>query len=175
MSDTDDQKESPAEAPINVDSENTQENSALTELEQKLAESEKKFLYLRAEFDNFRRQSIKERSDLVKFGGERLAKDLLDTLDIFETALNSDSTSNFDEFLKGIKLTYQQLKSSLEKHSIIAVESLGGPFDPNLHEALGVEVSDAVPEGNISKVFKKPYKYHDKVLRPGQVILAKSK
>lgn len=148
----------------------------LATLSQKADEAEKKLLYLRAEFDNFRRQSIKERSELLKFGGERLAKDLLETLDIFETALATNiSNANVDEFVKGIKLTQQQLKSTLEKHSIVAVEAQGAAFDPQIHEALGMEPSDEIPEGHVSKVFKKPYKYHDKILRPGQVILAKPK
>jgi molecular chaperone GrpE len=72
-------------------------------------------------------------------------------------------------------LTSQQLKAALAKHSITPVESVGQQFDPNVHEALGSEPTDAMPPGHVTKVFKKPYKYADKLLRHGQVIVAKAK
>lgn len=146
------------------------------DLQAQLLKAQNDTLYLRAEFDNYRRQAIKERSDLVKYAGERLAKDLLDTVDIFETALETETNAeNWEAFVKGVQLTAQQLRASLAKHGIVPVESLGVPFDPNIHEALGSEVTDKIAAGSISKVFKKPYKYQDKLLRPGQVIVAKSK
>lgn len=146
------------------------------DLQAQIIKAQNDTLYLRAEFDNYRRQAIKERSDLVKYAGEKLAKDLLETLDIFETALESEVNSeNWESFVKGVQLTSQQLKATLAKHGIAPVESLGVPFDPNHHEALGSEPTDKYPPGNVSKVFKKPYKYQDKLLRPGQVIVAKEK
>ncbi len=59
-------------------------------LREELTRAKNEYLYLRAEFDNYRRQATKERSDLIRFAGERLAKDLLDTLDIFDSALAAD-------------------------------------------------------------------------------------
>ncbi|MCB9072692.1 MAG: nucleotide exchange factor GrpE [Bdellovibrionaceae bacterium] len=133
-------------------------------------------LYLRAEFDNFRKHSIRERAELLKYGGERLAKDLLETLDIFDTALSSEVTEeNYKTFVDGIRLTAQQLKSTLEKYEIREVPSEGKAFDPTLHEALASEPTDATPPGHITKVFKKTYKYHDKILRNGQVVVARAK
>lgn len=153
------------------------DNSArLVELQDQVAKVTKDYLYLRAEFDNYRRQAIKERSDMIKYGGERLAKDLLDTLDIFETALSTEVTAdNFQNFLTGIQMTAQQLRNTLQKHGITELPSAGVPFDPTLHEALSSEATDAVAPGHVSQVFKKAYKYHDKVLRPGQVVVARAK
>lgn len=157
----------------------TEENNAeidIDDLKMQLQKASSDYLYLRAEFDNFRKQSIKERSELLRFGGERLAKDLLDTLDIFETALATDvNADNLTVFVAGIKMTAQQLSATLEKHGIKDVPCEGKPFDPMINEALGSEPTDAVTPGCVTKVFKKPYKYHDKVLRVGQVIIATNK
>ena len=162
-----------------VGDENSAQNTApidIDDLRAQLQKATNDYLYLRAEFDNFRKQSIKERADLLRFGGERLAKDLLDSLDIFETALSSEVTSeNFKSFVDGIRMTSQQLSSCLQKHGIINIDCLGQPFDPATSEALSSEPTNSVPEGHVTKVFKKPYKYHDKILRIGQVIVARAK
>lgn len=143
---------------------------------EQLTKSNNEYLYLRAEYDNYRRQSIKERSELIKFGGERLAKDLLETLDIFDSALSLEATpETLKNFVSGIELTAQQMRSTLQKHNIVEAPALGEAFDPALHEALGSEPNDQIKEGHVARVFKKAYKYHDKVLRPAQVIVARAK
>lgn len=134
------------------------------------------YLYLRAEFENFKKQNIKERSDLRKYGSERLAADLLNVLDIFETALTTDVTpESFSNFRKGIEMTATELRAVLNRHGITEVPSKGQPFDPALHEALSSEETNDSAPGTITQVFKKPYKLHDRVIRPGQVVVAKAK
>jgi molecular chaperone GrpE len=146
------------------------------DLKAQLLKASSDYLYLRAEFDNFRKNSIKERSDLIRYGGERLAKDILETLDIFETALSAEVTAeNFKVFVDGIKMTSQQLSTALQKHGIADFACEGKPFDPTTCEALGGEPTDKYPAGHVTKVFKKPYKFHDKILRIGQVIVATAK
>jgi len=145
-------------------------------LEERFASMEKEYLYLRAELENVKRQNFKERSQLLKYGAERLARDLLETLDVFRTAFLSEiSADNFQDFVKGVEMTSQSLKNTLEKHGIIEMECVGQPFDPNTQEALSSEPSDQYPEGYVTQVFKAPYKYHDKLLRPGQVIVSRPK
>lgn len=146
-------------------------------LEDKLkAEAEKyknDMLYIKAEFDNYKRQTIKERSELLKYGAERFVKDLLPILDNFERALAMKVTDdNYPSFVKGIELTSSEMKALLTKHAITEVPSEGQPFDPSVHEALSAEATDAVPPGYISRVFQKAYKFHDKVIRTGQVVVA---
>ena len=146
------------------------------DLSEKILQLEKDQLYLRAEMENIKRQNIKERSQLIKYGAERLAKDLLDTLDVFKSALESDVTQeNFQEFVKGVQMTEQSLKSALEKHGITEVECLGQAFDPNTQEALSSLATNDFPEGHVAQVFKSPYKYHDKLLRAGQVVVSRAK
>lgn len=149
----------------------------LSEAEELKAQVEKfknDYLYLRAEFDNFRRNVIKERSELIKYGAERLLVDVLGVLDNFERALEIKATpESLPNFVKGIEMTQTELKNVLQKFGVSEVHSQGQPFDPAIHEALSSEESSSVKPGHITRVFKKPYKLHDKLIRPGQVVVAK--
>ncbi len=149
----------------------------LPETEELKAQVEKfknDYLYLRAEFDNFRRNVVKERSELIKYGSERLLVDILGVLDNFERALETRATpENISNFIKGIEMTQSELRSVLQKFGVAEVPSQGQPFDPAVHEALSSEETSAVKPGHISRVFKKPYRLHDKLIRPGQVVVAK--
>ncbi len=134
------------------------------------------YLYLRAEFENFKKQVIKERSDLRKYGSERLVADLLGVVDIFETALATEMTAeNSVNFRKGIEMTATELKNVLSRHGVTEIASHGQPFDPAHHEALSSEESAEMAPGTVTRVFKKPYRLHDRVVRPGQVVVAKQK
>ena len=145
-------------------------------MEEKLAKMEKDRLYLCAEIENIKRQNIKERSQLLKYGAERLARDLLETLDIFKSALNSEvSQENYKDFVKGVKMTSTSLKATLEKHGIKEIDCIGKAFDPKTQEALSSEATDQYPEGHVVQVFKAPYTYQDKLLRPGQVVVSRAK
>ncbi|MES2856511.1 MAG: nucleotide exchange factor GrpE, partial [Bdellovibrionota bacterium] len=132
------------------------------------------FLYQRAEFENYKKQAIKERADLRKYGPERLAVDLLNVLDIFDTALATELTpENMQTFRRGIELTANELRSVLSRNGVEEIPAAGVPFDPSVHEALSSEEMADVAPGTITRVFKKPYKLHDRVIRPGQVVVAK--
>ncbi len=149
----------------------------ISEVEKFQAEAEKfknDFLYLRAEFENYKRHAIKERSDLMKYAGERMAKDLLSIVDNFDRAMSIEvKPETIDNFVKGMEMTSKELKTLLEKHGIKEVPSEKQPFDPAIHEALGSEPTDKLEDGHVLRVFEKPYKYHDKILRVGRVIIAR--
>ena len=105
-----------------------------------------------------------------------LARDLLETLDVFRSAFDAEiNNENYQEFVNGIKMTQESLNTALEKHGIKEVECLEKPFDPNTQEALSSEFKEGVPEGHVTQVFKAPYTYHDKLLRPGQVVVSRAK
>jgi molecular chaperone GrpE len=70
-------------------------------------------------------------------------------------------------------MTYQDFKNVLSKYGVTEVPAKGAAFDPSIHEALSSEETEEVTAGHISRVFKKPYKLHERVIRPGQVIVAK--
>ena len=131
------------------------------------------YLYLRAEFENYKKNAIKERSDLLKFGAERIARDVLEVMDNFERALEIKITpETLQSFKTGVELTAKELKEALSKHGIQEVPSHAQPFNPLHHEAISSEATATVPVGHVSRVFKKPYKLHDKIIRMGQVVVA---
>lgn len=132
------------------------------------------FLYLRAEFENYKRNAIKERSDILKYSGEKFIRDFLEVMDNFERALETEvKAENFETFKKGVQMISTELKNILQKHSVVEVPAEGAAFDPLVHEALGSEPTDSIEPGFIARVFKKPYKLHDKLIRIGQVIVAR--
>ena len=152
------------------------EDTDKVSMEKKLDQMEKDRLYLCAEIETIKRQNIRERSQLLKYGAERLAHDLLETLDVFKSALDSEVTrENYKDFVKGVEMTSISLKASLEKHGIKELDCVGKAFDPNTQEALGSEITDKYPEGYVTQVFKSPYTYHGKLLRPGQVVVSQTK
>lgn len=147
----------------------------IKKLQEQAEKFKNEYLYLRAEFDNYRKNMIKERSDLVKYGAERLIHDLLAVLDNFERALQAKvSPDNFSAFKQGVEMTASELKNLLGKHGVNEVPSEGKPFDPALHEALSSEVSQHVPPNHVSRVFQKAYKLHDKLIRPAQVVVSQN-
>lgn len=150
------------------------QDDRISALETDLAKAKSDYLYLAAEFDTYKRQALKERAELIKFGPERLVRELLDVVDNFERALTSEAAqSAADSFKQGIEMVDREMKAVFSKFGIVEVECLGQPFDPSLHEALASEDSDQFPSGSVSKVFKKAYKIHDRLLRPAQVVVAK--
>ncbi len=132
------------------------------------------FLYLRAEFDNYKRNAIKERADLMRYGSERLLVEILGVLDNFERALETKITpETLPQYVKGVEMTAGELKGALQRFGVTEVPALGQNFDPLIHEAISSEETAQYEAGQISRVFKKPYKLHDKLIRPGQVVVAK--
>ncbi|MFN9066402.1 MAG: nucleotide exchange factor GrpE [Bdellovibrionales bacterium] len=167
--------ENKGESPQNTEStENSASSESAINWQSEAEKFKNDFLYLRAEFENYKRHAVKERSELLRYAGERLARDIVGVVDNFERALGLDvKPDTLDNYVKGVQLTAQELKTVLEKHGIKAVESDRVPFDPNIHEALGSEPSTEVAEGHVLRVFEKPYRYHDKLLRVGRVVIAK--
>jgi molecular chaperone GrpE len=147
-----------------------------SDLEQSQEETLKwknEYLYLRAEFENYKKNTLKERSDLLKFGIERIGRDILEVMDNFERALQTKVTAEtLATYKTGVEMTAKELKDMLTKHGIQEVPSENQPFNPSIHEAISSEPTSLEAEGHITKVFKKPYKLHDKVIRMGQVIVA---
>lgn len=156
--------------PINTDGEET---SALRE---ELEKAKNEVLYARAEFDNYRKRAMKERSDYLRYAGEQAFVSILDVVDNFERALQTEvKPENLDSFKKGVELIAESLKNTLKKFGVQEIPSQGVAFDPNVHEAISSEETDTLPPGHVTQVFRKPYKMHDKVIRPGQVVVAKEK
>lgn len=148
-------------------------NTRVKELEAQVEKEKNEQLYIRAEFDTHRRRAIKERSDTLKYAGERTFKEMLGVLDNFERALAVELTpETLESYRNGVKLIENEIKNILKKEGVEEVPPKNDTFDPNIFEAISSEESDMTP-GSITKVFRKAYKLHDRIIRHGQVAVAR--
>ena len=141
-------------------------------LTKELEEFRDKYLRSVAEFDNFKKRSQKERTDLIKYAGENIARDVLEVVDQLELAIKQEVPEADKEFQKGISLILESFSSTLSQHSIKAEDSLGAVFTPEKHEALATVPTDEHEVGTIIEQFRKAYYFKDKLLRPAQVVVA---
>ncbi|MEE2858779.1 MAG: nucleotide exchange factor GrpE [Candidatus Neomarinimicrobiota bacterium] len=147
------------------------ENDLLKESEEVKRVSEKNIRLL-AEFDNYKRRTQKERSDLLKYEGQSLAKSLLPILDDLNRTLEIDEKTESNAIMKGINLIVTKLDKILVDLGIEAFDSIGEKFNPDRHEALMSEKSKE-KENVIIKEFEKGYVYNDKILRHAKVVVSK--
>ncbi|MBR3301531.1 MAG: nucleotide exchange factor GrpE [Firmicutes bacterium] len=133
------------------------------------AESER-YSRLFAEFQNYKRRTEKEKSDLYAYAGEKFAKGLLDVIDNFERAM--DAKPEGDKFADGMELILVQLKGVLEKNKVEEIKALGEPFDPNFHNAVMTEAVEGTESGIVTRVMQKGYTLNGKVIRPAMVAVS---
>ncbi len=134
------------------------------------ADWQDKYTRLYAEFQNFRRRTDKEKSDIYAFANEKFAMGLLEVVDNFERAMEHGSESD-PKFSEGMQLILKQLQGVLEKNNVEEIEALGKPFDPNYHNAVMTEAAEA-ESGTVTKVLQKGYMLNKKVIRPSMVAVA---
>lgn len=159
------------EAPVEVDAQTATIEPVAT-AESVKAEMMDRILRLQADFDNFRRRTRQEQSELGAFVTQNLIKDLLPIVDNFERALTSRPAEDPSGFGAGVEMIFRQLSALLEKQGLLPVETVGTMFDPMKHEAiLRVDDSDQ-PEGMIVEELQKGYIVSGKVLRPALVKVA---
>ncbi len=135
-------------------------------LEAELKDAEHRYLRAMADFDNYRKRTENNARDIALEGKRQLVLDLLAVMDNFQLAIeHGDHPAGDRDFLDGIHTIYKQLQDVLSNHGAEVLDPLGEPFDPNFHEVLDM-VGDAHQEPmTISKVYKKGYLFHDKLLR----------
>ncbi|OGQ36876.1 MAG: nucleotide exchange factor GrpE [Deltaproteobacteria bacterium RIFCSPHIGHO2_12_FULL_43_9] len=146
-------------------------------LQAELQGQKDRYLYLLADFDNYKKRAIRERSDLMKYGNLDLIRSMLTAVDNFELLVDAASkTAVGDEgLIDGAKLAIKQFQDNLARWGVVPVDSLGKPFDPFIHEAIGSEVVADKEPNTVIKELQKAYKIHDKVLRPAKVIVSSQK
>lgn len=151
---------------------NTAENQ-IADLCQQLDKEKKEYMYLMAEFDNFRKRTLKEKSELIKNAGENVLKGLLPIVDDFERGLKAtEDASDAVAVRDGMVLIYNKLIKYLEQNGVKAIDSAGADFDTNLHEAISViPVPDESQKGKVLDTVEKGYTINDKLLRPAKVVV----
>lgn len=148
------------------------ENDLILELNNKIKSLEEKSLYKDAELINYRKRKDEEVSSMLKYSNLDLILQILNVVDDLERAIKKDDNNLNDElskFLDGFKMIYSKLISILNSYDVKEIESLGKPFDPQLHQAVLTD-KDLSKENNlILDVLQKGYIYIDKVIRPAMV------
>ena len=171
MSDPENNLENEAAASPQNSDEQAAEPSEVDALKAQLKEQQNKYLYLYADFENFKKRAIKERSDLLKFGHESLAREVLQVADNLDRAL--EHTEKVDALISGIKMVNQQLKDTLGKFGVTPISSLGQKFDPELQEAVSQEkATNGQEDGTVIREHQKGYTLHGRLLRPARVAVA---
>lgn len=140
-------------------------------LERESKENYDKYLRAVAELENFKKRAIKERSELLRYSGEHLARDLLPVVDNLLLADRQGEAQSVKDVLDGIALIIKQFEEVLNRHSIKGESALGAGFDPNKHEAVATVKSDE-DSGIVVEELKKAYFFKDKLLRPAQVVVS---
>lgn len=145
----------------------------LEALQQQLAECQDRMLRMAADFDNTKKRLERECQITIKFAEENILRELLPSIDNLERAMEQGKETNkVDGLLEGLALTMNGLLGTLEKFGVKQVNSIGEPFDPNLHEAMATETSTEVPQNNVLREFQKGYSYKDRLLRAAKVIVS---
>jgi molecular chaperone GrpE len=141
-----------------------------------LAETDDKFLRLQAEFDNFRRRTLKEKQDTFKYGHQNLVKDLLPSVDNLERAVvhgEGNQDGDFESLLQGVELVQRELLGALAKHGVEPIQTKDQIFDPAVHEAMAqIPVAD-VPLNTVVQVLQTGYLLRDRMLRAARVVVSK--
>ncbi len=143
------------------------------ELEAKLQEMNDKYLRLTAEFDNYRRRTLKEKMELTKSAGENILIKILPVIDNFERALQSIEQSDDVTALKeGVVLIYNNFKDFMTQNGVTEIEAINQEFDTDLHEAITKIPAPAEDmKGKVVDCIEKGYKLNDKVMRFSKVVV----
>ena len=141
--------------------------------EEKLAEMQDKYIRLSAEFDNYRKRTLREKMELSKYAGENLFLQILPLMDDFDRALkHMDSSADSIALKEGIDIIYSKFSDFLKLNGIKEIESLNSNFNVDLHEAVAkVPVEDPDKKGKVVDVLLKGYYLQDKVLRFAKVVV----
>ncbi len=132
---------------------------------------------LKAEFDNFRKRELKERTRAIEMAGEPLVRRLLEVLDEFDLALMAaEKKPDFEKFLHGVELVYAKLLDILRAEGVERIDAKGQPFDPTMHEAL-MQSADADGQGDgepvVADILREGYTLRGRVVRPAGVKVAR--
>lgn len=142
----------------------------LTETQEALEKEKKEYLFLMAEFDNFRKRTLREKSELLRNGAEAAMKGLLPIVDDFERGLEAiKDTDNAEAVKEGMALIYNKFIKYLEQNGVKAMESTGADFDDELHEAVALVPGAPEQKGKVIDTLQKGYTLNDKVLRHAKV------
>lgn len=145
-------------------------NKQIEELTEQLAAEKDKYLRVAAEYDNFRRRSLKDKQDAAAKAQGDVIVEFLSVIDNFERALATETAD--ENYKKGIQMIFNQYAEILKKQGVEEIEALGKPFDPNMHNAVTQVSDENFGEDEVCQVFRKGYTLNGKVIRHAMVAVA---
>ncbi|MBQ3965657.1 MAG: nucleotide exchange factor GrpE [Treponema sp.] len=169
-----DGKAEDAENKGNADEQADTPEAKIAALEKENADLKDQLLRRAADFDNYRKRMMQEKQDAFDYGNANLLKDLLDSLDNFDRTLEAAATAkDVKSIVDGIKMVNKNLVNMLEnKYNLSSFGKEGDEFDPDIHEAIGMQEGDVKKE-QLAAVYLKGYKLKDKVIRHAKVMVVK--
>lgn len=152
--------------------------ASLEAKEKEAAENYDRYLRAMAEMDNFRKRAARDKEDAIKYGNEKLIKDILPILDSLERALHQASEmtarNNFEAFQQGLELIHTQILGCLERHGVVKVAAKGEEFDPDWHQALMQVETPEMESNRVVDEYESGYTLHGRLLRPSKVSVSKN-
>ena len=155
-----------------VEVEEAPDFSETDKLKNECKDLSEKYVRLQAEFQNFKKRTEKEKSNLYKFANEKLFVDLLPLMDNMERALASTENGS-DGIIEGLKMIKKSLDDIFTKNGVEAIEAMGEEFDPELHHAVMSDDSEDHASEHVIEEFQKGYKLNNKVIRHSMVKVSK--
>ena len=141
---------------------------------ERLKETHDRLLRTTADLENVRKRAAKEKDEIQRFGAERVVKDLLGAMDSLERGIDfgekDEGTS--EAMVTGVKMTLKLFQDGLAKHGVTGFASVGEPFDPHRHEAIGQAPDASVPANTVIVEHQRGYMIHDRLLRPALVVVS---
>ena len=130
-------------------------------------------LRTQADFENYKKRGAREKDEAIKFANRTLLERLVPIVDNFELGLSAArNQSEHSPIYSGMSMILKQLSDFLTESGLEPVDAVGKQFDPNLHEAIGQEPSDKVPEGRVIRQTRRGYRLKDRLLRPATVVVS---
>ena len=137
--------------------------------DEKIEELEDRVKRQMAEFENFRKRTDKEKSQMYDMGAKTVIEKILPVIDNFERGLENVPEGCNEAFVSGMQMIYKQMTDELDKIGVKPIEAVGQPFDPNIHNAVMQTESEEYESGTVAQELQKGYMYHDTLVRPSMV------
>ena len=143
----------------------------------KAQESYEKWVRLSADFENYKKRALRDKTEALKYANETLIERLLPVLDNFDAALlsmNNDAAASIDSVKMGVNMISSQLRNLLTDCGLQEIDAIGQAFDHNLHEAVSQKETEDVPEGQVVEQLRRGYKLKDRLVRAASVVVSKT-
>ena len=162
-----------AQKPVKEEEADLDPQKKIEELKAQLEHEKKEYLFLMADFENFRKRTLNEKAELIKNGAERAMRDLLPVVDDLERAMDAiNKGGDLDSLKEGVDLIYNKFVKYLESQHVLAIDSTGKDFDTDIHEAVTTfPAPDPSMKGKVIDTTIKGYMINDKVLRHAKVVV----